>query len=278
MNILFLGDLVGEKTLYFLKKNLPNIIKKYDLNFVIVNGENLANGFGITPDMCEQLFEIGIDVISSGNHIWDQEQIIPYISKQQNLLRPANYSEKTPGKGIGIFKDKSGNKIVVINILCNLFMQKAKNAFEEIKKILKEIKLKVNCDAIFIDLHGEVASEKQALANMIDGKVTAVFGTHTHVPTADLRILPNGTAFQTDTGMCGDYDSVIGGNKSSWIKKFEFENNFEKINSSNQNVALCGAIVKVNKDNGLSSFAEQIIVGKVLTNKLPREELFKGGK
>ena len=278
MNILFLGDLVGEKTLYFLKKNLPNIIKKYDLNFVIVNGENLANGFGITPDMCEQLFEIGIDVISSGNHIWDQEQIIPYISKQQNLLRPANYSEKTPGKGIGVFKDKSGNKIVVINILCNLFMQKAKNAFEEIKKILKEIKLKVNCDAIFIDLHGEVASEKQALANMIDGKVTAVFGTHTHVPTADLRILPNGTAFQTDTGMCGDYDSVIGGNKSSWIKKFEFENNFEKINSSNQNVALCGAIVKVNKDNGLSSFAEQIIVGKVLTNKLPREELFKGGK
>ena len=278
MNILFLGDLVGEKTLYFLKKNLPNIIKKYDLNFVIVNGENLANGFGITPDMCEQLFEIGIDVISSGNHIWDQAQIIPYISKQQNLLRPANYSEKTPGKGIGVFKDKSGNKIVVINILCNLFMQKAKNAFEEIKKILKELKLKVNCDAIFIDLHGEVASEKQALANMIDGKVTAVFGTHTHVPTADLRILPNGTAFQTDTGMCGDYDSVIGGNKSSWIKKFEFENNFEKINSSNQNVALCGAIVKVNKDNGLSSFAEQIIVGKVLTNKLPREELFKGGK
>ena len=278
MNILFLVDLVGEKTLYFLKKNLPNIIKKYDLNFVIVNGENLANGFGITPDMCEQLFEIGIDVISSGNHIWDQAQIIPYISKQKKLLRPANYSEKTPGKGIGVFKDKLGNKIVVINILCNLFMQKAKNAFEEIKKILKEIKLKVNCDAIFIDLHGEVASEKQALANMIDGKVTAVFGTHTHVPTADLRILPNGTAFQTDTGMCGDYDSVIGGNKSSWIKKFEFENNFEKINSSNQNVALCGAIVKVNKDNGLSSFAEQIIVGKVLTNKLPREELFKGGK
>ena len=278
MNILFLGDLVGEKTLYFLKKNLPNLIKKYDLNFVIVNGENLANGFGITPDMCEQLFEIGIDVISSGNHIWDQAQIIPYISKQQNLLRPANYSEKTPGKGIGVFKDKLGNKIVVINILCNLFMQKAKNAFEEIKKILKEIKLKVNCDAIFIDLHGEVASEKQALANMIDGKVTAVFGTHTHVPTADLRILPNGTAFQTDTGMCGDYDSVIGGNKSSWIKKFEFENNFEKINSSNQNVALCGAIVKVNNDSGLSSFAEQIIVGKILTNKIPREEPFKGGK
>ena len=278
MNILFLGDLVGEKTLYFLKKNLPNLIKKYDLNFVIVNGENLANGFGITPEMCEQLFEIGIDVISSGNHIWDQAQIIPYISKQQNLLRPANYSEKTPGKGIGVFKDKLGNKIVVINILCNLFMQKAKNAFEEIKKILKEIKLKVNCDAIFIDLHGEVASEKQALANMIDGKVTAVFGTHTHVPTADLRILPNGTAFQTDTGMCGDYDSVIGGNKSSWIKKFEFENNFEKINSSNQNVALCGAIVKVNDNNGLSSFAEQLIVGNILTNKIPREELFKGGK
>ena len=275
MNVLFLGDLVGETTLSFLKKNLPNIIKKYDLSFVIVNGENLANGYGITPTMCDRLFKIGIDVISSGNHIWDQEKIIPYIAKQKKLLRPVNYSENAPGNGLGIFKDKKGKKVVVVNIQCNLFMQKANNAFLEVKKILEKIKLKTNCDAIFIDLHGEAASEKQAFANMIDGKVTAVIGTHTHVPTADLRVLPNGTAFQTDTGMCGDYDSVIGGKKESWIEKFQINNNYKKINSSIQNVTLCGAIIKVNEYNGLSTLAEQIIIGKILDNKIPKEELFK---
>ena len=229
MNILFLGDLVGEGTLPFLKKNLPNILKKYNISFVIVNGENLAEGYGITPNLCEQLFNLGVDVISSGNHIWDQDNIIPYIAKQENLLRPINYSEKSPGKGIGKFTDKLGNKIIVINVSCNLFMQKADNAFIKIKDLLKGIKLKKDCDAIFVDLHGEVASEKQALANMIDGSVTAVIGTHTHVPTSDLRVLPNGTAFQTDAGMCGDYDSVIGGNKNSWIEKFNLKNNIKNL-------------------------------------------------
>lgn len=274
MNILFLGDLVGEGTLPFLKKNLPNILKKYNISFVIVNGENLAEGYGITPNLCDQLFNLGVDVISSGNHIWDQDNIIPYIAKQENLLRPINYSEKSPGKGIGKFTDKLGNKIIVINVSCNLFMQKADNAFIKIKDLLKGIKLKKDCDAIFVDLHGEVASEKQALANMIDGSVTAVIGTHTHVPTSDLRVLPNGTAFQTDAGMCGDYDSVIGGNKNSWIEKFNLKNNIKKIYSSNKNTTLCGVIIKVNRDNGLTSFTDQLILGTILRNNIPCEEHF----
>ena len=274
MNILFLGDLVGEGTLPFLKKNLPNILKKYNISFVIVNGENLAEGYGITPNLCDQLFNLGVNVISSGNHIWDQDNIIPYIAKQENLLRPINYSEKSPGKGIGKFTDKLGNKIIVINVSCNLFMQKADNAFIKIKDLLKGIKLKKDCDAIFVDLHGEVASEKQALANMIDGSVTAVIGTHTHVPTSDLRVLPNGTAFQTDAGMCGDYDSVIGGNKNSWIEKFNLKNNIKKIYSSNKNTTLCGVIIKVNRDNGLTSFTDQLILGTILRNKIPCEEHF----
>ncbi len=274
MNILFLGDLVGEGTLPFLKKNLPNILKKYNISFVIVNGENLAEGYGITPNLCDQLFNLGVDVISSGNHIWDQDNIIPYIAKQENLLRPINYSEKSPGRGIGKFTDKLGNKIIVINVSCNLFMQKADNAFIKIKDLLKGIKLKKDCDAIFVDLHGEVASEKQALANMIDGSVTAVIGTHTHVPTSDLRVLPNGTAFQTDAGMCGDYDSVIGGNKNSWIEKFNLKNNIKKIYSSNKNTTLCGVIIKVNRDNGLTSFTDQLILGTILRNKIPCEEHF----
>ena len=274
MNILFLGDLVGENIVPFLQKNLPPILKKYNISFVIVNGENLANGYGVTPILCEKLFEIGINVISSGNHIWDQESIIPYIAKQKKLLRPENYSNNFPGNGFGSFIDKDGNKIIVINILCNLFMQKSKNAFVQIKNLLENFQLKNNCDAIFIDLHGEAASEKQAFANMLDGKVTAVLGTHTHVPTSDLRVLPNGTAFQTDTGMCGDYDSVIGGDKNSWIKKFEKNNSFQRIKSSNENIALCGAIIKVNKDNGLSIFTDQIIIGKILKNKIPSEKSF----
>ena len=274
MNILFLGDLVGEGTLPFLKKNLPNILKKYNISFVIVNGENLAEGYGITPNLCDQLFNLGVNVISSGNHIWDQDNIIPYIAKQENLLRPINYSEKSPGRGIGKFTDKLGNKIIVINVSCNLFMQKADNAFIKIKDLLKGIKLKKDCDAIFVDLHGEVASEKQALANMIDGSVTAVIGTHTHVPTSDLRVLPNGTAFQTDAGMCGDYDSVIGGNKNSWIEKFNLKNNIKKIYSSNKNTTLCGVIIKVNRDNGLTSFTDQLILGTILRNKIPCEEHF----
>ena len=274
MNILFLGDLVGEGTLPFLKKNLPNILKKYNISFVIVNGENLAEGYGITPNLCDQLFNLGVNVISSGNHIWDQDNIIPYIAKQENLLRPINYSEKSPGRGIGKFTDKLGNKIIVINVSCNLFMQKADNAFIKIKDLLKGIKLKKDCDAIFVDLHGEVASEKQALANMIDGSVTAVIGTHTHVPTSDLRVLPNGTAFQTDAGMCGDYDSVIGGNKNSWIEKFNLKNNIKKIYSSSKNTTLCGVIIKVNRDNGLTSFTDQLILGTILRNKIPCEEHF----
>ena len=143
-------------------------------------------------------------------------------------------------------------------------MQKSNNAFLEIKKILNNFKLKSNCDAIFIDLHGEAASEKQAFANMIDGKVTAVLRNTYSCSYIRLRVLPKGTAFQTDTGMCGDYDSVIGGDKNSWIKKFEKDNSFKRINSSNNNIALCGAIVKVNEENGLSTLTEQIIIGKVL--------------
>ena len=274
MNILFLGDLVGESIVPFLEKNLPSIIKKYNISFVIVNGENLANGYGTTPALCEKLFDLGINVISSGNHIWDQEAIIPYIAKQNNLLRPVNYDNKFPGKGIGSFTDKKGKKIIVINILCNLFMQKSNNAFEEIKKLLNNFKLKEDCDAIFIDLHGEAASEKQAFAFMVDGKVTAVLGTHTHVPTSDLRVLPKGTAYQTDTGMCGDYDSVIGGDKNSWIQKFEKDNSFKRINASINNIALCGAIIKVNENNGLCSLTEQIIVGAVLKNNIPSEKSF----
>jgi len=274
MNVLFLGDLVGEASVYYLKKNLGNIMKKYNIGFVMVNGENVLNGYGITGEICDQLFDIGVNVISSGNHIWDQEQIIPYIARKENLLRPLNMSNKSPGNGFVMYQDKYGKKILAVNMICNLFMRKSDDVFISIEHILAKYKLKKNCDAIIIDLHGETASEKQAFANYVDGKVTAVLGTHTHVPTSDFRILPKGSAFHTDTGMCGDYDSVIGGDKNQWVKKFLNKNEKKKINSSSVNYTLCGTLIKVCKKTGLSSTVKQLILGDVIENRIPNEKYF----
>ena len=274
MNILFLGDLVGENSFYFLKKNLKNICKKYNICFVIANAENVSGGYGITPKISDEIFNSGVDVISSGNHIWDQKEIIPYITKNNNLLKPNNFSTEAVGSGYFLATDNQNKKILVINLMCNLFMRKSDDLFESVNEIMKKFKLKENCDAIIIDLHGEAASEKQAFANYLDGKVTAVIGTHTHVPSSDVRILPYGTAYQTDCGMCGDYDSVIGGDKKKWIENFIKKPGFQKIFPAAINNTLCGVIIKVFEDTGLSSIAKQLIIGDVLENKIPNEKLF----
>ena len=276
MNILFLGDIVGERSISFIKKNLKTVINHYNISFVVANGENVANGYGIKPSHCEELWNSGIDVISTGNHIWDQKDIIPFISKQNKIIRPHNYSNNLPGKGYNFYTDKNKNNILVVNMACNLFMKTSSCPFKEIETILKNHKLKENCDAIIVDLHGEAASEKQAFASMIDGKVTAVLGTHTHVPTADLRVLPNGTAYQTDAGMCGDYNSVIGGEKSTWIENFTSAISRLKINSAKNNNTICGAIIKVSKKTGLAEKAEQLVVGDILKNKIPNKKYFIG--
>ena len=274
MNILFLGDLVGENSVFFLKKNLRNICVKYNIKIVIANAENVAEGYGITPEISNNLFKAGVDVITTGNHIWDKSEIIPYIAKNYNLLKPNNLTKQSAGQGFILYETKTNKKILVINLLCNLFMRKSDNLFESVNNIMNNYKLKKNCDAIIIDIHGEAASEKQALANFLDGKVTAIIGTHTHVPTSDLRVLPNGTAYQTDAGMCGDYDSVIGGEKNKWIENFTKKPGFQKIKPASTNHTMCGVIIKVFKDTGLSSVAKQLIIGDILENKIPDEELF----
>ena len=265
MNILFLGDLVGKNSFYFLKKNLGNICNKYNINFVIVNAENIAEGYGITPELSNNLFQIGVNVISSGNHIWDKNRIIPYIAKNNNLLRPNNLTNHSAGNGFVVFETKKHKKILVINLLCNLFMRKSENLFESVSNIMKDYKLKKNCDAIIIDIHGEAASEKQALANYLDGKVSAIIGTHTHVPTSDLRILPNGTAYQTDAGMCGDYNSVIGMNKENSLKRFLKEDS-KKHFPAEGIASLSGVIVDCDKETGLAKNVQSFIYGGDLKN------------
>ena len=266
MNILFLGDIVGETGVHAVKKILPKFKQKYNIDFVIANGENADKGYGILPEICEELFDCGVDVITSGNHIWDKKEILPYIAKTNRLIRPANYPKGCPGEGSNIFTDKQGRIILVINVMCQLFMEPLGSPFEAIDKILIDYCLGENVSAIIIDLHGEASSEKMALAHAFDGKASIIIGTHTHVPTSDLQILQNGTAYQTDAGMCGDYNSVIGGEKNLWVEKFRRKMPVGRIYSSNGEASFCGVLTTIDSKYGLASKAEQIIIGGKLQN------------
>jgi len=227
MNILILGDIVGPSGRKALIKTLPNLIKRKKLDFVIVNGENAADpGVGITKKNTEEFFEAGTDVITSGNHIWDEKETMEFITSEKRLLRPQNLFEGSPGKGFGIFNSKNNKKVAVINLMGNIFMKKCDDVFEAAKTFIQKVKLKENADFIVVDMHGEITSEKMAMGYLFDGKATMFVGTHTHVPTSDHRIMEKGTAYQTDIGMCGDYNSVIGMNRDNSLKKFMFDSQF----------------------------------------------------
>ena len=269
MNLLFCGDVVGQSGVNSIINILPNFKRDYKVDFVIVNGENAEDGYGILPDTCEELFSKGVDVITSGNHIWDRQEIIPYIAKKNNLLRPLNYSNTCPGNGSYVYNDQLGNRVLVINIMCQLFMNPLNCPFETIEKILANYKIGETITAISIDLHGEASSEKMAIAHAFDGRVTMIIGTHTHVPTSDLQILNNGTTYQTDAGMCGDYNSVIGGEKQLWVDKFRRKMPVGKIRSARGNASFCGVLVDINTDTGFAYKANQVIIGGVLKNRLP---------
>ena len=215
MKLLILGDVMGLSGRDALKDKLPKIIIQNKIDFVIVNGENAADdGRGITQNIAEEFFSKGVDVITSGNHIWDKQETTDYIDKENRLLRPANLPEGSPGRGFEIYFTKNKKyKIGVINLMGNVFMRKTDDAFQTAKKISKKLILKKNVDFLIVDFHGEITSEKMAMGHFFDGLSTCVVGTHTHVPTADTRILEKGTAYQTDIGMCGDYNSVTGMNK-----------------------------------------------------------------
>ena len=254
MKILILGDVMGSSGRNVLNKKLPEIIKNSNINFVIVNGENAADdGRGITQNIAEEFFKNGVDVITSGNHIWDKQETINYIDKEKRLLRPANLAEGTPGRGYETFitKDKK-YKVGVINLMGNVFMRKTEDVFKEAEKIKKKIILKKNVDFLVVDFHGEITSEKMATGHFFDGKATCVVGTHTHVPTADTRILDNGTAYQTDIGMCGDYNSVIGMNKENSLKKFFKDKDAENHFPADGEGTLSGLIVETNTETGLA--------------------------
>ena len=263
MRILFLGDVVGRSAREAVIKQIPEIRRNFSLDFVIVNGENAAGGFGITEKICEDFFSSGIDCITTGNHVWDQKELFDYIKDENRLLRPINYPEETPGKGFEIFPNQLG-RVLVVNVMGRLFMESLDDPFNAIEKVLDENPLGVTCDAIIIDIHAETTSEKTAMGHFCDGRVSLVVGTHTHIPTADHQILPYGTAYQTDAGMCGDYDSVIGMEKTEPIRRFVEKTPGGRFNPAQGSSTLCGVIVETSPD-GLSEAIEPFRLGGILS-------------
>ena len=268
MKILILGDVCGPAGMKIIKLKLNEIIKEKKIDFTIANGENAADsGKGITKKNFKDLVNSGVDVITSGNHIWDQKEVLEIIDIEKKLIRPANLLDGQPGSGYGIYNIKD-KKIAVINLIGNVFMKKSQDLFSFTEKIIKKIELKKDADFIIVDIHGEITSEKMALGHFLDGKVTTVVGTHTHVPTADTKILKKGTAYQTDLGMCGDYDSVIGMNKENSIKKFKKDPTAENHFPAKGDASISGVIVDADQKTGLANNINQIIIGGNLKQKI----------
>ena len=266
MKILFLGDVVGIAGCSKLTNNLLSEIKSNNIDFVVVNGENAASqGVGLTKEICKDFFKCGVNVITTGNHVWDQKETYKLISDQNRLLRPLNLLSDSPGKGFNIYNSRKGFKIGVLNLMGNIFMKKCNDVFIAAKNFLEKNKLKYQYDFLVVDFHGEITSEKMAMGHFFDGSATLVVGTHTHVPTNDGRVLKNGTAYLTDAGMCGDYNSVIGMDKQNSINKFLKREAIKHFPAKGE-ASLSGVIVEGNHDNGLATKVNSFIFGGELKN------------
>ncbi len=245
--ILFLGDIVGRAARTAIIEQIADIKDQYQIDGIVVNCENAAGGFGITPDICDGLFSAGIDVLTTGNHVFDKTEISPYFTGHPRLIRPINMAPEFPGKGSVIVQLADGFRLAVVNVMCNLFMAENENAFHAMSKTIDKLALGRDADAIVVDVHGEATSEKTAMGHFLDGKVSLVVGTHTHVPTADHRILANGTGYLTDAGMCGNYDSVIGMDKVAATSRFTGKRN-GSLSVAKGTPSLCGVMVDVLQD------------------------------
>ena len=265
MRILFLGDVVGIPGCSKVSQNLLDQLEKNKIDFVVINAENAdKTGVGLTKEICTDFFNCGVDVITTGNHVWDQKEIMNFIDTEDRLLRPKNLFEPAPGKGFEIYSTKKNFKIGVLNLMGNVFMKKCDDVFEVSKKFIDSYQLKRDYDFLVVDFHGEITSEKNAIGHFFDGKATLVVGTHTHIPTNDARILKNGTAYQTDAGMCGDYDSVIGMDKDNSLNRFMKKNSVKHFPSKGE-ASLSGVIVDCNIQTGLANKIESYIFGGQLS-------------
>jgi metallophosphoesterase (TIGR00282 family) len=248
---------------------MPDLRRKLDLDFVVVNGENAAHGFGINETIAKELHAAGVDCITTGNHIWDKKEVIAYIERDSRLLRPINYPEGTPGKGAVILQARDGRRVLVVNLMCRLYMDALGDPFAALDKVLKQNPMGRAAQAVIVDVHGEANSEKMAFGHFCDGRASLVIGTHTHVPTADCQIFPGGTAYMTDAGMCGDYDSVIGMQKEAAVAKFVRKMPGERLTPAEGPATICGAFVETDDLTGLAKRILPVRVGGRLEQALP---------
>lgn len=269
MRILFLGDIMGRSGREAVAKHLPRLRELLKTDVVIANGENATHGAGISPDCCAELYGYGVDCITTGNHVWDKREIIPYIDRDPKLLRPMNYPAGTPGKGHYIHQLSDGRKILIVNAMGRLFMDPLDDPFAAMETMLKSHALKLNVNAIFVDFHAETTSEKMAFAHCFDGRVSAVVGSHTHIPTADAHVLAGGTAFQADAGMCGDYDSVIGVRKDIPILRFTRKMPTEKMSPADGEATLCGIFIETDDSTGRARAIDRVQMGGILREYIP---------
>lgn len=270
MRILIIGDVVGSAGRAVLNANLPMLREKLKTDFVVVNGENAAHGFGITGNICDSFYQAGADCITTGNHVFDQRDVIGQMERDEKILRPINYPPDTPGKGFGMYKTESGKRILVANVMCRLFMELLDDPFRALDELLKRYKLGRDADAIVFDVHGEATSEKQAIGHFVDGRASVVVGTHTHVPTADTWVLPGGTAYQSDLGMTGDYDSVIGMKKDLSVQRFISKGDKIRLEPATEDGTMCGCFVVLDDKTGLAKRIEPLRVGARLPEIVPK--------
>ena len=266
MKILFCGDIVGRSGRKVVVENLARIKLENKIDFTIVNCDNASGGFGINRSAHQELLNAGVDVLTGGDHIWDQKEVTTFLNDSKRLLRPLNFPKSCPGVGARIYTTSDDRKILVIHLLGQVFIKYQVNCpFEAVSQLIEVHRLKHDVDAIFVDFHAEATSEKMAMGKFLDGKVSAIIGTHTHIPTADCHIMKGGTAYQTDAGMCGDYDSVIGMEKTVPLQMFLHKRKFAKMEPATGAATLCATIVEIDDTTGLAKKITPIKFGGILS-------------
>ncbi|MBS0296696.1 MAG: YmdB family metallophosphoesterase [Proteobacteria bacterium] len=275
MRIGFFGDVVGRSGRDGLSDHLHELKRRLGMDFVVVNAENAAGGFGITEHTARELFDAGADVLTLGNHSWDQKEALTYIVREPRLIRPVNYPRlmDAPGRGADLFETQSGRRVLVMNVLGRVHMDPMDDPFSAVEKELDACPLGLACDAVIVDIHAEATSEKMAMGHFCDGRASLVVGTHTHVPTADCQILPNGTAYQTDAGACADYDSVIGNDKEEPLRRFTTRIAGGRYTPASGPATICGVFVETDDRTGLAVRVEPIRVGGRLSQHVPAMDL-----
>lgn len=269
MRLLFLGDLVGRSGRGAVTARLPSLIADNQIDFVVVNGENAAGGFGISEEILRNVLDAGADVVTTGNHAFDHREALAFADRQERFLRPVNFPVGAPGRGAGLYIARNGARVLVINAMGRVFMDQLDDPFAVIEREISACPLGEQADAIIIDFHAEATSEKQAMAHYLDGRVSLVVGTHTHVPTSDYHVMRAGTAYQSDVGMCGDYDSVIGMNHEEPLRRFLQKVPGERFTPADGPATIAGLAVEIDDATGFATAVAPLRLGGVLSETMP---------